>query len=842
MEPSHSLTANSMLDLYKYIPPPLPLIFDGCEFINSARKKPDIKRPVISRNDPAFGLHEQVIEQQAPGFLDPEPTTRLNRKIYNEALFLQILQMTVPKIETPCTCDISSKAFLELQNVLPSNGIDIPLLYRDYSDSLFSDPQQLHKYKFVYVRHRPCSFKALLNSILDPTIPYFRDRESIGRLSACALHSEAHSRRQMMQSASLAVSEFAFDSQFEGGNLDKVVWVKEGEFNLFLTADTNTRGHTQWFYFAVRNAHKDKSVVFNIMNFSKNGSLFSKGMRPAVFSLQRMKKHGTKWTKGGFDVRYWRNSIPKVGRTKITHYYTLTFTYTFQYDNDTVYFAYSEPYLYTKLRQFLDRQRASCSPGVVWEESVLCKSLGGLNVPLIKIREAGRERAKRLITVTARVHPGESVGSFMCEGFLSFICSSKEEAVRLRRQFNIVVVPMLNPDGVVAGNSRTSLTGVDLNRKWKEPLADLYPTIAAVKQICRESSAFIDLHGHSKKDFCFMYGNHFPRRNPDFWRVRFMPLLLSKLTESFSYADTRFFTEKCHSQSARAVLFTQYGLVHSFTLEASFYGCIAGGSRKEFNCNDYRIVGSKLGTALAGLFKFEPQLYASWLTYDSINELAHRFKDELERKSRHARLQQRSTNHFQEPLSSTTTDLVQTLVLLNLGEDVGSSSDEEEAEETSGSDSEPSFDNLEETELENVTADIRKIVAESKPVRLAREPVEAHFKPKDVLDHFLEKFSGGTTSRLEDLRAQHNPPSFMNPIERSKSILATQNTHRMWTQRLLSSKRKLRKQPNALQSSSPTPERSKVSSLRRNYGSFETYMANLQKKANMTTKFPPLTE
>jgi murein tripeptide amidase MpaA len=35
---------------------------------------------------------------------------------------------------------------------------------------------------------------------------------------------------------------------------------------------------------------------------------------------------------------------------------------------------------------------------------------------------------------------------------------------------NIVkLIPMVNPDGVVIGNSRSSLAGVDLNRRWSNP-------------------------------------------------------------------------------------------------------------------------------------------------------------------------------------------------------------------------------------------------------------------------------------------------------------------------------------------------------------------------------------
>jgi len=50
------------------------------------------------------------------------------------------------------------------------------------------------------------------------------------------------------------------------------------------------------------------------------------------------------------------------------------------------------------------------------------------------------------------------------EGFLEFIVSNEKEAKGLRDQFVFKIVPMLNPDGVIVGNYRCSLTGLDLNR------------------------------------------------------------------------------------------------------------------------------------------------------------------------------------------------------------------------------------------------------------------------------------------------------------------------------------------------------------------------------------------
>lgn len=71
---------------------------------------------------------------------------------------------------------------------------------------------------------------------------------------------------------------------------------------------------------------------------------------------------------------------------------------------------------------------------------------------------------KKYIIVCARVHPGETVASFIMEGFLQFITGNSVEAIDLRRNAVFKLVPMINPDGVIAGNYRSSLSGNDLNR------------------------------------------------------------------------------------------------------------------------------------------------------------------------------------------------------------------------------------------------------------------------------------------------------------------------------------------------------------------------------------------
>jgi len=79
-----------------------------------------------------------------------------------------------------------------------------------------------------------------------------------------------------------------FESRFECGNLRRAVQVQQYEYDLVLQPDINTKGHTQWFYFAVSNTRAGQAYRFNIVNLLKNDSLYNHGMLPLVHSERRL--------------------------------------------------------------------------------------------------------------------------------------------------------------------------------------------------------------------------------------------------------------------------------------------------------------------------------------------------------------------------------------------------------------------------------------------------------------------------------------------------------------------------------------------------------------------------
>jgi len=110
--------------------------------------------------------------------------------------------------------------------------------------------------------------------------------------------------------------------------------------------------------------------------------------------------------------------------------------------------------------------------------------------------EEGDEKSSELITrrkrtaiIVGRVHPGESNASFMMEGFMKFITSpTNPVACELRKRVVFKIVPFTNPDGVIAGNYRVSMSGNDLNRKYLAPHSKLHPIVCAVKKLIKDEN------------------------------------------------------------------------------------------------------------------------------------------------------------------------------------------------------------------------------------------------------------------------------------------------------------------------------------------------------------------
>jgi murein tripeptide amidase MpaA len=126
------------------------------------------------------------------------------------------------------------------------------------------------------------------------------------------------------------------------------------------------------------------------------------------------------------------------------------------------------PYTYSDTLRFLDSIIPNNSSNHIVRRASLGRTLAGNQLELLIVTNFNcpeDQIAKRkCVILTSRVHPGESNSSFIIEGLISCLVGDSAVAHKLRDRFVFKIVPMLNPDGVVIGNYRCSLSGQDLNR------------------------------------------------------------------------------------------------------------------------------------------------------------------------------------------------------------------------------------------------------------------------------------------------------------------------------------------------------------------------------------------
>ena len=87
--------------------------------------------------------------------------------------------------------------------------------------------------------------------------------------------------------------------------------------------------------------------------------------------------------------------------------------------------------------------------------------------PIEAIR-LGRADAPRLVVLLGRQHPPEVTGAIALRAFADALAEIFARDPALGQRTQILIVPMLNPDGAVRGHWRANRGAVDLNRDWGE--------------------------------------------------------------------------------------------------------------------------------------------------------------------------------------------------------------------------------------------------------------------------------------------------------------------------------------------------------------------------------------
>ena len=371
-----------------------------------------------------------------------------------------------------------------------------------------------------------------------------------------------------------------FESKFESGNLGRAYHLSGDRYHLVLEYDHNTIGSAQWFYFRMTNTRKDAKYFFIISGFHKKKSLFCTGSKIFWYSEKQARRDNISWSRGGSNYAYGLTVRDKAKKKRAS----VQFTIKFPYSNDTVYLCYALPYTFSDLMRNTKIWEQMAGPGTMTVET-LTQTLGGRDCPIYTItspRSPVPMSERKYILVTARIHPGESNGSYLMHGFMDYLLGGSGAARYLLDRYIFKIIPMMNIDGVVEGFYRISLSGNDLNRIWTEPDTTLHPVICKAKSLFEKLAKegrvamYLDFHGHARLHGTFAFGC--PNQDDSALRdkEKNFPRILSFLSDAFAWQHCDFSFPKDRKSAARIVVRTEMNVVQSFTIETSFGGLTSG--------------------------------------------------------------------------------------------------------------------------------------------------------------------------------------------------------------------------------------------------------------------------
>lgn len=224
-----------------------------------------------------------------------------------------------------------------------------------------------------------------------------------------------------------------FSNKFEGARLNDVQQVNNSSFRIWIEAENYPINRSPWYGFKVWSSEPcDITVHLAYKNV----------------------KH-----------RY----IPKLTTDKRSWKYIAPEDYEVQDSIAVVRLRISADTLWVSAQELETSSRVNA-----WADSIsglpfVRKSEIGyskLGQPIVQL-QMGESDGRRVVAIIGRQHPPEVTGYYAMQEFVRAVAGNTELAREFRKNFEMIVVPLMNPDGVDQGHWRHNAGGVDLNRDWR---------------------------------------------------------------------------------------------------------------------------------------------------------------------------------------------------------------------------------------------------------------------------------------------------------------------------------------------------------------------------------------
>lgn len=267
-------------------------------------------------------------------------------------------------------------------------------------------------------------------------------------------------------------------ANFDSGNIEVISAQNPSDIQLAIKKDRQSEFY-QWFHFKLHNTEHTEHVM-KLTNAGKSAYVEGWQNYQAVAS---------------YDRQTWFRVPTEFDGENLT----ITFTPEF----DATYFAYFAPYSYERHQDLIHGAQLD----IDCQLQVLGQTIDGRDISLLKIGEEGE--GKKVIWLTARQHPGETMAEWFMEGFIDRLLDEDDGVARsLLNDAVFYLVPNMNPDGSARGHLRTNANGVNLNREWQNPSMENSPEVYLVreKMLATGVDMHLDIHGDEALPFNFVAG------------------------------------------------------------------------------------------------------------------------------------------------------------------------------------------------------------------------------------------------------------------------------------------------------------------------------------------------
>ena len=431
-----------------------------------------------------------------------------------------------------------------------------------------------------------------------------------------------------------------FTSEFNSGNMINCEKLCEDTYRIQISHDCEGIElnrkipiYRVWFYFGVKSFHtKELNII--ISNLNNNLRLFKSGyeivyrelevnQEPKDFENSYNLNEELNWKRFN-NFTFKLNEEYKL-ELKLKHkfpkrkFILFAFCFPWSYDknnafltyidnkinnnlNDSNIYFYNEILIYSKEKRNVNLLTITSKDNIIFNQNE--PNLIGLFPKKNRCKKCLHD--KPIIVISARVHPGETPGTHMMNGIIKFLTDEKNEySELLRKNFVFKIIPIINVDGVSNGNFRLDNSGLNLNRCYLDPEIKSDPEIYAIKKLFIFYSNqykvryYFDLHADMNVKGAYTFGNalEYFENHVENVLFGFIFHLQSKHINwkhciySENSMKTKFKGDNNSKEAtSRVHFFKKTGLIHTYTLESSYFKGDFNENEENENDEIYQII------------------------------------------------------------------------------------------------------------------------------------------------------------------------------------------------------------------------------------------------------------